>query len=283
MTLLWHMGLKVPWAWQCGPSNASERSHFRELLETQSFPENTLFCGDAGFVGFSVWKAILDNKHNFLMRVGGNLQLLNDLGRLRQGNGLVHFWPRRACRQGLGPLTLRLIEFQTSRGPIYLVTNVLSDRVLTVAQAKRLYRLRWGVEVQFRSLKQTFGRSKLRSRTPQRALLELEWSLVGLWLVQLFAVKEQIAIDAPPERSSVSLALGVIRHAMRCWSAPATSPHILRDGFRMATLDPYRRHSPKQGRYRPSAQDIPWTTKPIIRPATKKQKQTYLRLLNIAA
>ena len=38
-------------------------------------------------------------------------------------------------------------------------------------------------------------------------MVELDWSLVGLWLIQLFAVKEQIKTDSPPEQSSVALAL----------------------------------------------------------------------------
>src|SRR5262249_50738352 len=32
LTLLWHMGLKMPWAWRLGPSMASERGHLQQLL-----------------------------------------------------------------------------------------------------------------------------------------------------------------------------------------------------------------------------------------------------------
>jgi hypothetical protein len=64
----------MPWAWRCGPSTASERDHLLELLEQQKFPGNTLFCGDAGFVGYRLWKAILDGGQNFLIRVGANVR-----------------------------------------------------------------------------------------------------------------------------------------------------------------------------------------------------------------
>jgi hypothetical protein len=278
LTLLWHMGMKMPWAWRCGPSTASERGHLQELLATQCFPENTLFCGDAGFVGYALWSNILDAGHSFLMRVGGNLQFLRGLGKVRQQNGLVHLWPRVAFRQGQPPLTLRLLEFQTERGPLYLVTNILSDRALSIEQARKLYRLRWGVELQFRSLKQTFGRGKLRSRTPERALVELEWSLLGLWMVQLFAVREQISIDAPPERSSVALALSVIRQAMQDWNQPSASRSALRQRLKTAVLDDYRRRAPKQGRYRPPIKDIPVTGTPVILKATPKQRLAYQQL-----
>jgi hypothetical protein len=278
LTLLWHMGLKMPWAWRCGPSTASERGHLEQLLQSQSFPENTLFCGDAGFVGYGVWSSILDAGHSFLIRVGSNLQLLRDLGKVRQRSGLVHLWPRAAVRRGEPPLTLRLLEFQTDQGPFYLATNVLSDRALSIAQAQKLYRLRWGVELQFRSLKQTFGRGKLRSRTPERALVELEWSLLGLWLIQLFAMREQLSIDEPPERSSVALALAVIRRAMRDWREPSASRRALRQRLQAAVVDGYQRHAAKRGRYRPPIKDIPVTGPPVILTATPKQRQAYAQL-----
>ena len=69
--------------------------------------------------------------------------------------------------------------------------------------------------MQFRAFKQTFGRSKLRSRTPDHALRELDWSLLGLWMIQLFAVKEQIAICEPPTHSSAALAIRAMFHS---WS-----------------------------------------------------------------
>jgi hypothetical protein len=283
LTLLWHMGLKMPWAWRCGPSTASERDHLLELLEQQKFPGNTLFCGDAGFVGYRLWKAILDGGQNFLIRVGANVRFLRELGQVRQRQGLVYFWPRSVARQGQPPMVLRLLEFQTKRGRIYLVTNILSQRALTNAQAVQLHRLRWGVELQFRSLKQTFDRGKLRSRTPQRALAELEWSLVGLWMIQLLAIQEQLAIDQPPERSSVALALAVIQNAIRCWSQPATSPRVLKNGLRAAIKDSYHRQAPKQGRYRPPIKDIPTTGKPAVLLATQKLRDAYRTLKNLAA
>jgi hypothetical protein len=40
VTLMWHMGLNMPWRWRTGPSYASERDHFRTMLREQKFPEN---------------------------------------------------------------------------------------------------------------------------------------------------------------------------------------------------------------------------------------------------
>ena len=54
---------------------------------------------------------------------------------------------------------------------MWLLTNVLDEQQLTAEQAVQLYQIRWGVELQFRTIKQTFGRRKLRSRCPERALV----------------------------------------------------------------------------------------------------------------
>lgn len=282
LTLVWHMGLKLPWCWRTGPSTASERGHLMDMLPTVDFPEDTLFCGDAGFVGYDFWKTILAHGHNFLIRVGANVRLLKNLGSAREGAGLVYLWPDTVARKKQSPLVLRLLTFQGPRGKIYLVTNVLSERELSLPQAGQLYRLRWGVELQFRAFKQTFRRTKLRSRAPENAVVELHWSLVGLSLVQLFAVKEQIQVDSPPEKSSVALALSAIQDAMRNWSRAINDPKALIRLLRAARKDSYRRTRSKQARYRPDSKDKPSATQPILLPATPRQRQNY-RAMNIAA
>jgi hypothetical protein len=282
LTLLWHMGLCMPWSWKTGPSTSSEREHFREMVATQVFPEKTLFCGDAGFVGYEVWKAIHDLGHHFLIRVGANVRLLQGLGRARERQGLVYLWTRQAAQKRQSPLVLRLIVLQGPRGTIYLVTNVLSTTALSDREAARIYRLRWGVELQFRSYKQTFRRSKLRSRTPQRALVELDWSLLGLWIIQLFAVKEQLSLASPPERSSVALAVSVIQEAMHAWPDEVCNPRVLRSRLSAAIKDKYHRTSSKRARYRPHFKDVPSTGKPKIVRATARQRKAYQTLTTAA-
>src|SRR5579863_2007457 len=278
LTLIWHMGLKMPWCWKSGPSTSSERQHFLELLKAHKFPMKTLFCCDAGFVGYELWKTIIDQGHSFLIRVGGNVRLLRGLGRVRCRDGLVYLWPNAVARNGQPPLILRLLEFQGPRGRVYLVTNVLSVEELTLPQAKQLYKLRWGIELQFRTFKQTFGRANLLSRTAPRALVELEWSLIGLWVVQLFGAKEQIKIGSPPQNSSAALALAVIRDTMRMWNSETMSQRELTLRLREAVKDQYQRTSCKEARYKPNFKDKPCATMPIILEASAKQKRAYKAL-----
>jgi hypothetical protein len=281
LTLLWHMGLHMPWGWKSGPSYASERDHLRQLLAEQTFPTDTLFCADAGFTGYDLWKAILDGGHSFLIRVGANVKLLRQLGSVQERGDLVYCWPDGAARKKQPPLVLRLLCLQVGRCRMWLLTNVLDEKQLTAEQAIELYKLRWGVELQFRAIKQTFGRRKLRSRAAERAVVELDWSLLGLWLIQLFAVKEQIEVGQLPQQCSVSMALEVIRTLVRC---PAGLPgETLAEQLQEATKDHYQRTRPRKGRYNPQFKDKPAAGKPIIQIATDKQKQMFQQFLQTAS
>ena len=273
LTLVWHMGLRLLWCWRTGPSNSSERGHFQDLLKTQQFPNKTLFCGDAGFVGYDFWKLIADQGHHFLMRVGSNITLLRKLGYVRESHGTVYCWPNKAARQKQPPLALRLICLKLGRTPIYLVTNILDPRELPNSAACQLYQLRWGIELQFRTLKQTFGRSKLRSKTPEHALRELDWSLLGLWMIQLFAMKEQLAIGHPPTHSSAARAIHAIRDVFHHWSEIPTKGTSLKSKLRHAVTDQYQRSKEsKRARYRPDNKDKPSAGKPILITATRQHK-----------
>jgi hypothetical protein len=278
LTMIWHVGLKMPWSWQTGPSTSSERAHFLGLLEGGIFPLNVLFCADAGFFGYEFWKAIIDAGHHFLIRVGGNVRLLRKLGRVRVERDIVFFWPDEARRHKHPPLVLRLLEFQGARGPVFLLTSVLDPKRLSLAKARELYKQRWGVELQFRTLKQTFGRTKLRSRTPARALAELDWSLFGLWIIQLFAAKEQLEIASPPEHSSAALAISVFRELLRDRHRVVTGPRMLQLRLQEAVKDDYHRRSSKRARYQPRYKDAPSVTQPKIQNATKQQRRAYLAL-----
>jgi hypothetical protein len=273
LTLIWHMGLKMPWTWKNGASTSSERQHVLDILETETFPENTLFCGDAGFLGYDFWNGIVNKGHHFLVRVGGNVRLLTDLGCACGRAGIVCVWPDAAARSRQPPLVLRLLEVKNERGSMFLVTNVLSERKLSYVKVAKLYSMRWGIELQFRSFKQTFGRRQLHSRTSECSYVELDWSLVGLWMIQLFAVKEQIEVDWPPESSSVALSLAIIQEAMDRSSEEALNGRVLSKQLSAAVKDTYVRTSSKDARYKPNQKDKPSATRHILLKASQKQKQ----------
>lgn len=282
LTLIWHMGLKLPWCWKTGPSNASERDHLVELLQTQDFPENTLFCGDAGFTGYDFWNDIIQQGHSFLIRVGANVRLLKDLGHARQGDGIVCLWPNAAARRKQPPIIVRLIEIKNELGSMYLITNVLDERKLSIAALKRLYPLRWGIELHFRAVKQTYGRGNLRSRNADHAIVELEWSLIALTMIQLLCIREQLKVDIPPEQASVAQAIAAIRHAIDTWNEVVPKSSSMTFQLRQATKDQYKRTKPKTARYQPNIKDKPSTSGPKIVKASAKQKKRFHELSHAA-
>lgn len=281
VTLCWHMSLQMPWSWATGPSNSSERDHFRKMLATQKFPTNTLFCGDAGFVGYEFWKDIIDAGQSFLIRVGANVRLLRRLGYVRERGDCVYFWPDHAARRLQPPLVLRLLRLKVGRCEMHLLTNVVEEDRLTTREAIEMYQLRWGIELEFRTLKQTFGRRKLRSRTPNRALVELDWSLLGLWIIQLFAVKEQIKLGEVPKHCSASLAIQVVRATIRRWSE--CPDHDLWEQLQAAQKDTYLRVRSKQGRYQSNYKDKPKAGRPMVTHATERHKLLLQKYLKAAA
>ena len=179
---------------------------------------------------------------------------------------------------------LRLLHFKDARnGDVYLVTNVLKDKSLTRRQAGEIYRRRWGIEIQFRSLKQTFGRTKLRSRTPERAIVELQWSLIGLWMIQLLAHKEQAKARDPDRQTSIATVLRIVRHMMHRDTAVPKRTECLTKQLAQAVTDNYQRKSKKESRDYPRQKKQKGIAKPTIMVATKADKKRLERYLEIAA
>jgi hypothetical protein len=64
-----------------------------------------------------------------------------------------------------------------------LLTNVPGGERLSDAGAARLYGMRWGVELLYRSPKQVMRRGKMLSSSPDNAQVELDWSVTELCLL----------------------------------------------------------------------------------------------------
>ena len=268
LTLLWHVGTGLPWCWRCGPSGSSERDHCREMLG--ELPADALITVDAGFTGYEFFKAILESGRHLLVRVGSNVRLLRKLGWTRESGGTVYLWPDSAAQKNCQPIVLRLVVMQGPRHPIYLVTNVTASR-LTDRQAIDLYQQRWGIEVFFRHLKQTFQRRKLRSTSAENAEIELIWSLLGLWGMALYAQVEMQRQGVDPQRLSVALVLRSFRRIMRDYLHPVRRDCSLAELLARAVRDNYRRKNKASPDYPRKKHPDPPAGPPQIRNATASQ------------
>ena len=170
--------------------------HWLEMLP--ALPPGALMAVDAGFVGYEYTRAVLDSQRHVLLRVGSNVRLLKKLGFARERANTVYLWPDREAKRREPPLVLRLVVAHTGRHPVFLVTSVLSTRDLTDQQVVELYARRWGIELFYRHLKQTFQRRKLRSARAENALFEMEWSLAGLWAMALVCAHREPRSGSSP-------------------------------------------------------------------------------------
>lgn len=268
MTVVWHVGSGLPWDWRTGPSDSSERGHLQEMLS--SLPARSLLTADAGFVGYDLWKMVLDAGHPFLVRVGSNVKLLKKLGYARERHGLVYLWPDQAAKKRLPPLVLRLIVVASGRHPVYLVTSILPTEELTDRQAAAVYRRRWGIEVYYRSAKQTFERRKLRSHNPDNAMVELHWSLLGMWAMGLYAHCRLVRRGVPPQRISFANVWRAFRRPMRQFNAAADPGERLTEILDEAILDPYVRKN-KSSRDYPRKKQERAAGPPVILIASRAQ------------
>jgi hypothetical protein len=293
ITMMWHMGLRLPWCWRLGPSNASEREHVMEMAQTGTFPKNTLFCGDAGFVGYPLWSSLLASGADFLVRVGANVSLLTTQAvcqfEKKGKDQLVYCWPKTAMKAEQPPLKLRLVQVDLGKIKVWMLTSVVDWQRLTTKAIVRFYKMRWGIEVEFRGLKQTLDRAKLRCRNDRRLLAELDWSILAMAVAELLALKEQRA-DRPPKsdaggcvgdpaKRSLAQTMRALRGCLRNLNDVPASGKDLASQLRQAVTDSYVRTSSKRARYRPPNPDKKPLGDPKLRRLTPQEKKDLRRVV----
>jgi Transposase DDE domain len=244
LTTLWHMGTGLPWDYRIGPGTASERHHLRDMLV--DLPAKSLLVADAGFTGYELLHAIDHAEHSFLVRVGSNVHLLKDLGYVEwQNASTVYLWPEE-CQKDKPPVVLRLLVLHRGKQKMHLITNVYSEEALTQDQAATLYEMRWGIEVFYRSCKQTMDKRRMLSRTPATCKAELHWVVLSMWLLGALSVSAIIARGAAPLSWSVALARKQVRAAMRAALRGSGRSKDLAVTLGAAVKDTYQRKGSKK-------------------------------------
>lgn len=278
ITTVWHLGLGLPWDFRVGPGTDSERRHALDMVA--DLPPRALLVADAGFAGYALCRRWVCSGRSFLVRVGGNIRLLQKLGYYRRERGdIVYLWPHKRQPGGRDkPLVLRLIRLKQGRQTLYLVTNVLDRRQLTSAQAKTLYRGRWGEEVFYRSYKQTLQRRTLLSRTAPTCVAESQWALLGLWLLGLLTVSRIIATRGDPKVWSVAASRDLVRQALRDQRPRRHPRQPLGDLLAAARTDPYQRTGDKAARNYPRQKQEQPPGPPKIEPAQPAERKRAARL-----
>lgn len=262
LTTLWNCGTGLPWMWRLGPGDSSERTHWLEMIPQA--PPKTIFVADGGFVGYEYLQKVIQAGQGFIIRVGSNVRLMKKLGYALEREATVYLWPKKEAKKHSPPLVLRLVIATGGRHPVYLLTSVTSAGQLSDADIIAAYRKRWGVELFYRHLKQTFGKHKLRSTSPEAAYAELDWAFLGLWCMAAYALKQLLRQGIPPERLSFAQLIRAFQLTMRNYLAPQQKQRSLCRMLREALIDQYQRGDKtsrgyprkKNDRHRPSAPEI---------------------------
>jgi hypothetical protein len=270
LTTLAHPGTGLPWAWRACGGRGDERGQLRQMLE--DLPDRSLLAIDAGFAGFDLLKTVLACGHQFVIRVGANVRLLTKLGHaceVRGGDGgdVVYLWPLDAQRRGRAPLALRLVTLADGRNRrVALLTSITDRARLSDAGVAAVYRRRWGVELLYRALKQTMGRRKLLSASPGHALVEAEWTMLGVLVLGLTMLAAR-APEAAPQRQSIARALRAVRDAA-AGRRPLGRRSLALALSADAAQDRYERLRPKAARHWPHRKNPDPPGEPRARTAT---------------
>jgi len=271
LTTLFHVGSGLIWDFRRDRACASERAHLLEMLA--ELPAEAMLLADAGFTGYDFLQQVLQGGRSFLVRVGSNVKLLVKLGWCcSEQEGIVYLWPHQALKRRQPPLVLRLITLIDGRNRrIDLLSNVLDAQVLSDAAALALYRRRWGVEVIYRSLKQTMGKRKLRCDAPANAAVELQWSVIGLWLLGLMSVSRIVQRGGRPGSWSVAGSLRAVRRVMDAMLRGKRCRLNLMEALAEAVKDEYLRSGPKAARHWPDKKKEKPPSPPRARMASESQ------------
>jgi hypothetical protein len=187
VTALVMLPMGLLWAWCVGPGTASEHDQLRQLLPT--LPRCTLLVADACYLGYDLYRQILNAKADFLVRGSSRAYLYTERNECLKHyrEGVVYLWPEKLQKAGLPPLRLRLLRIagKTKRHSLWLLTSVLEAERLSRQQAAEFYRWRWHIEGTFRTYKRTLPKVKLWSRTEALVYREAEVSLLALQLLTL--------------------------------------------------------------------------------------------------
>jgi hypothetical protein len=288
LTALVHLASGVPWAWQVGKGDASERQHLIGLIGT--LVAGALVVTDAGYQGYPVAEALAGSDLFFLTRVsaqtifyteeeslrseelaGGVRQVTaEELGRWT--DGVVYYWPQEAQREKQRPIEVRLIriEGKTRKKDVWLATNVLDGEKLPPAAAGKFYRMRWENEGYFRTYKQTLKKVKLSGRTVKAVHREV---LASMLAVQVLLYQGAVAALLLGKKQAANSARGLLLLVRREIGA------VLRGKARQGFLKRAAACQREQRERTSSKQKRPWPS----RQAAKPLKPPRIRQLDDAA
>jgi len=202
---------------QWGPMYGSETVSEQELAERalEKAPPGCVILADANFGIFSFAYRVVQGQRQVLLRLTGQrAQALGASQLLPYGEEKFCWRPTRKDREknpGLpqeAKIAGRLMAVRQKgfRHPLYLFTTLSEEMVEVIT----LYRLRWNVELDLRSLKRTLGLFHLRGKSKEAIEKELLVAMVAYGLVRVIMAAAARRRGLEPRRLSFTAACSLL-------------------------------------------------------------------------
>ena len=147
----------------------------------------------------------------------------------------------------------------------------------------KYYKMRWGVEVEYRGPKQTIDKHHLRCRNSDRVYVELDWSIRAMVMAELIALREQIPqrhqrttndnINYDTRDRSLANIMRVLRKCIRNLHKYTDAHHDVLYELAGAWVQKYHNHTNKKARYRPPNPDKKPLGVPTIRKLNRQERK----------
>jgi hypothetical protein len=215
------LAVRPCWGPMHGDQAVSEQGLTEQILG--HLPAGSVLMADRNFAVFSVAWAGQQQNHGVLFRITEERarkiagQLLPPAGSERR----IEWRPSKADRRAHPKLpaeavvrgrlmVAHVVGQDGKRLKLYLFTSLEEPRDMMV----ELYRRRWDIELDIRSLKQTLGMHSLRSQTPEMVEKELLLGIAGYNLVRSVQMMAARQANLEPRRLSFTRVQAVIMTAV---------------------------------------------------------------------
>ena len=165
--------------------------------------ENDLVLFDRGYVAFWLYAYLLQQNISFCMRAMTNQSLLiKDFVKSGKKEAIVTFEPNKpsikTCEEkGLTskPVTLRLVRVDLPNEVEVLVTNLMDNEAYDCSVFKSLYHLRWGIEENYKRLKQWVEVENFSGKSALSVRQDFYAKIVASNLTALLEIQAQEVVD----------------------------------------------------------------------------------------
>jgi hypothetical protein len=179
------------------PNKTSERECVVNHLSQAG--KNDLVLYDRGYVGFWVYALHVKHNHHFCMRAKTNQSLIvKDFIKSKKKEAIVTFHPNKSSietckKKGLPikPLSLRLVRVDLPNEVEVLITDLTDESKYDASIFKSLYHMRWGVEDNYKRLKQWAEIENFSGKSALSVLQDFYAKIVSTNITALMVMSSQ--------------------------------------------------------------------------------------------